>query len=281
MRSAIRTVEKRLADEQGGAAAGQLLKALVHLVLSLHVERRGRLVQHQERAIAHEGPRQGQLLPLAAGQLTTAELTAKLCRQAVRERRDHGIGAGFRGRSVQPGRVVPRLDLSQADVLPGGQLVAHEVLEDHSHPPAQLGRVELPQVNAVEQDAPLRRVVEAEQQLDERGLAGAIAAHQRHRLVPPEMQRDIVQHRLGLAGVGERDLLEGDAGPDRRRHGPRRGGDRQVGRRFEHAKEAGEVPEHQRQEAKVVANRGEALLEHGGCAAVQHQVARRPLTRSD
>ena len=82
----------------------------------------------------------------------------------------------------------------------------------------------------------------------------------------------------GLAGVGERDLLEGDAFPNGWRHGPRRGGDRQVGRRFEHAKEAGEVPEQQRQEAEIVANCGEALLEHGGCAAVQYQVARRPLT---
>ena len=56
-----------MADEQGRAVAGQLLKALVHLVLGLHVERRGRLVQHQERAIAHEGARQRQFLPLAAG----------------------------------------------------------------------------------------------------------------------------------------------------------------------------------------------------------------------
>ncbi len=128
---------------------------MIDLVLGLHVERRRRLVQHQERAIAHERPRQRQLLPLTAGQLATAKLAAKLRRQAVRERRDHGVGAGLHGRSVQPGLVVPGLDLSQADVLPGGQLVAHEVLEDHPHLPAQRSRVELPQVNAVEQDAPL------------------------------------------------------------------------------------------------------------------------------
>ena len=64
---------------------------------------------------------------------------------------------------VQPVTIRQRLDLSQADVLPGGQLVAHEVLEDHPHLPAQVGRVELPQVNAIEQDTPLGRVVEPEQ----------------------------------------------------------------------------------------------------------------------
>ena len=112
-----------------------------------------------------------------------------------------------------------RLDLPEADVLPGGQLVVHEVLEDHPHLPAQVGRVELPQINAIEQDAPLGRVVEAEQQLDECGLAGTVAAHQRHRLVPPEAQREVAQHRLGPIRVGEGHVLEGDAFPDGRWHG--------------------------------------------------------------
>jgi hypothetical protein len=57
-------------------------------------------------------------------------------------------------------------------------MVAHEVLEDHADVRAQLGQVVLAEVVPVEQDAPLVRIVEARQQLDERRLAGAVLADQ-------------------------------------------------------------------------------------------------------
>ena len=47
---------------------------------------------------------------------------------------------------------------------------------------AQLVEVVVAQVVAVEQDAALVGVVEARQQLHQRGLAGAVLAHQRQHL---------------------------------------------------------------------------------------------------
>ncbi len=47
---------------------------------------------------------------------------------------------------------------------------------------AQLFEVVFAEVVAVEQDAALVRVVEPRQQLDQRGLAGAVLAHQRQHL---------------------------------------------------------------------------------------------------
>ncbi len=67
-------------------------------------------------------------------------------------------------------------------------MVAHEVLEDHADVRAQRVQVVLAQVVAVEQDAALVGVVEARQQLDQRGLAGAVLADQRQHLA--RLQRE-------------------------------------------------------------------------------------------
>ena len=78
--------------------------------------------------------------------------------------------------------VVARLDAPDRDVLGGGQVIAHEVLEDHADARAQRGEVVLAQVAAVEQDAAFVGVVQAREQLHERGLARAVLADQRQHL---------------------------------------------------------------------------------------------------
>ncbi len=56
--------------------------------------------------------------------------------------------------------VVEPADVAGADVLADEELVAHEVLEDDADPPPQRFRIPLAQVEAVEHDAPRRRLVE-------------------------------------------------------------------------------------------------------------------------
>src|SRR5574341_419936 len=73
---------------------------------------------------------------------------------------------------LDPGRV------PQPDVLGGGELVAYEVLEDRSHAAAQVVDVEVAQVHAAVADGALGGVVEAQEQLHQGALAGAVLAHQ-------------------------------------------------------------------------------------------------------
>ena len=68
------------------------------------------------------------------------------------------------------------------DILPGGEFIAHKVLEDDPHFAAQVRRVILPQVNPIEQDAASAWVVEAQQQLDHGGLSCPVLPHQRQAL---------------------------------------------------------------------------------------------------
>ena len=74
---------------------------------------------------------------------------------------------------------------------------------------AQLREVVVAQVAAVEQDAPLGRVVEPREQLDDGRLAGAVLADQRQRPRRPADRQVEVAHRpvLGIR-VAEADILE-------------------------------------------------------------------------
>ena len=55
----------------------------------------------------------------------------------------------------------------------------NEVLEDGADPTLPRPGVERAQVLAIDRDAPVRRVIEASEQLHQRGLAGTVLAHDR------------------------------------------------------------------------------------------------------
>src|SRR5690606_9121648 len=116
-----------------------------------------RLVEDQHvGARAHEGAREGDLLPLPAGQLAAlfeqaAELGVVLLRHALDEFVGHALA-----RRLSPAlAVLEGGDVAGADVLADLELVAGEVLEDDADAAAQGGDVPLAEVAAVEGDAAL------------------------------------------------------------------------------------------------------------------------------
>src|SRR5439155_9823846 len=81
----------------------------------------------------------------------------------------------------------------------------HDVLAHEGDVRAQAGERQLLEVVAVEQDAPGGGRVKARQEVDERRLAAAGAAHQRHRLARPNLQVDVGERGLVARRVGEAD----------------------------------------------------------------------------
>src|ERR1700722_18231796 len=73
--------------QDGDAIARQRSKMFENLRLGARVHRRSRLVEYQNiRVSAHEGTRQGDLLPLATGQfLAVLEPFSQLCAVAARQ----------------------------------------------------------------------------------------------------------------------------------------------------------------------------------------------------
>ena len=78
----------------------------------------------------------------------------------------------MRGRSSSAS-ICPKPTFSPAE-----HVVADEVLEDDADALAQLVQVVLAQVDAVQQNLPFGRVVQAGEQLDQRRLAGAVGPDQ-------------------------------------------------------------------------------------------------------
>jgi hypothetical protein len=144
-------------------------------VLGLGIQRGGRLVEdQQEWGGPHHGAPEGELLPLAAGQLRAAnEAGAQLRLQAGRERGDDVTRLGPIESRLHRGRVVQLGQAPDADALARQQLEAGEVLEAGRGPLAPAAGGERPQVGAVSSDAPGGRLVEAGQELDQSRLAMA------------------------------------------------------------------------------------------------------------
>ncbi len=206
------------------------------------VERRGRLVEDQDVGIAHVGAGDGDLLPLAAGELDAGlEAPSDELVVARRQALDHLVGEAAPRRFADALAIVAGLDPADGDVLAGGQVVAHEVLEDDADVAAQRGEVVIAQVAAVEQDPALVRVVEPRQELDQRRLAGAVLADQRQHLAGPQLEGEVA-HRPALGPrVAEADVFEDEALADRLREGQRIGRRGDLRREVEEREEVVEI----------------------------------------
>jgi hypothetical protein len=106
-------------DQQHRAAGVQGTDAVEQVVLGPGVQRRGGLVEDDQRRVPDECPGQRDALPLADGQVAAAVV---LGRQdglvPVRQGPQVPVGAGVGGRGVDRGGVVDALDRAEADVLP-------------------------------------------------------------------------------------------------------------------------------------------------------------------
>ncbi len=87
--------------------------------------------------------------------------------------------------------------VTRADVLADQHLIANEILEDHADTFAERALIPLLQIEPIEQDAPARRRIQPREQLDERGLAGAVFADQREARSRFQMKAHIFQRSLG------------------------------------------------------------------------------------
>ena len=146
----MRTVGKRCEMRMVVRPAASVAEALEHGVLRLGVERRGRLVEHQDvRLLAHERARQRDLLPLPARQLdAVVEPAAELAsRGPPASAVTTSSAPPLRRRRARCARSSSRcVDAADADVLAHVELILVEVLEDHADARAQLVRVPLAQV---------------------------------------------------------------------------------------------------------------------------------------
>ena len=121
MRSASRTVAEAVGDDEGRPALHQVGEGLLHQPLGLGVERGGGLVEDEDGRVLEQGARDGDALPLPAG-----EPAPPLA--------DHGVVAArqVEDEVVGEGRARRRLDARLVHVVEAvGDVGAHGVVEEH------------------------------------------------------------------------------------------------------------------------------------------------------
>ena len=156
-------------DDQRGAIARHAVELVLDVPLGVAVERRGRLVEQQDRRALQNGAGNGDALLLAARQFQAALADFGLV--ALGRAPDEAVDLRLARRLLDLG--VARIPAAVADVVADGVVEQHGILRHHADGGAQRSLRHIADVLAVDQDAAAADVVEAKQQPRDRRLAGA------------------------------------------------------------------------------------------------------------
>ena len=139
-------------NDDGNPVARQFAKVLKNFGFRAGIDRRGRLVQHQNIGVAaHERARQSNLLPLAARQFAPVlEPLAKLgvisAGKLFHEFRRQALGGG-----IAPARlIIESADIAGADIFAHQHLIARKVLKYDADALAQSCFIPIREVEPVE-----------------------------------------------------------------------------------------------------------------------------------
>ncbi len=132
---------------------------------------------------------------------------------AVRQLQDEALCIGHA--RCGPHFVVRRIEPAVADVLHHARAEQIRLLQHQAEHPAQLGLPHVAQIHAVDLDRAIVDLVEAREQVDDRGLARTGRADERDALTGPSVERHVVDD-LRAGHVAERDVIERDVALHRR-----------------------------------------------------------------
>ena len=183
-----------MSNDNRGALTHQLRKRRSNLGLAFGVERRGRLVEQQQRRIAQDCARDRNPLPLSARERNAA--LANLRFHSCRQRRDKRSGMRVLGgaRDLGVGRIRP----AEANIVAHRACEHNAVLRHQRNPRPQLRRIEIGEPHTVKCDASGYGIVEAQQQMKNRAFAGSRRADDRDFLAP----RNVKRHTIERGHVG-------------------------------------------------------------------------------
>ena len=198
-------------QDQRGAAGHQSVERLLDHRLVLRIDRGQRLVQHQDGRIAEQRAGDGDALALAARQACPAFADHRLV--AVGQRLDEVVrvgGAGGGGEVRLAG-----VGAAEAEVVLDGAVEQVGVLRHHGDHLPHGARVERAQVMPADPHRAALRVVQAEQQANDGGLAGAAGSDDADAFSGGNAEGQAVMRGAPAAGIGEAHGVERDAGGDR------------------------------------------------------------------
>ena len=195
-----------MADVDGRPVPGDGVELLVDLRLGDGVERRGGLVENEERRVLVERPGDGGFLRLAAREVHALlhifiQIRVEPLRKFVRAKLESRVGKAALC-------FLPVVLHGPGHVLAQRQGGEPEVLKDHREQRDVVVVAVFPDVDAVQKDLALGGVIQPAQQLDECGLAAAVRADDRKAAADAERDVHVAQRPRVAAGIAERHVPE-------------------------------------------------------------------------
>ena len=192
-----------MGDHEAGPAAHEAVHGLLQEQLSAGVDVRGCLVEDQQAPVGQQGSGNGQKLLLTGGDVRAVLADDRVV--AIRQRADEAVAVGaLAGLDDLLARGVRA---AVGDVLSNRALEQPGLLQDHCKELARLRPGHLGGIPAVNADLAGLNVVEAHQQVDDRGLARAGGTDDGDLLAGLYVHREIADQRL-FGVVGETDLVK-------------------------------------------------------------------------
>ena len=156
-------------DNQRRAVLHELIQACLHGAFGLGIERGGGLIEHENRRVFQHGAGHGHTLLLTAGELQAALTNDGVV--AIWELLDEAVRIGAFGHGDD--LVHRRAGFAVGDVLLDGAGEKIGLLEHHTDRCAQAFCRELGHVMTQHRQLSCGWLVQAQQQVDQRGLAAA------------------------------------------------------------------------------------------------------------
>ncbi len=192
-------------DDQGGAIPHQRRQRRLDVALRFAVERRGGLVENQDRGVLQERTGDRQALPLSAGQ--PHAVLADEGRQPLRHFPDElhrmcGLGGRDDFGVTRPGQATVR-DIGGHAVVEENHFLAYQ-----GDVRSQAGEPQLGNVDPVHQYLAAVGRVEARQEIGQRRLARARGADQGHSLARAHRKRDPLERGSRGSRIGKTHIAE-------------------------------------------------------------------------
>ncbi len=172
------------------------------------IDGRRRIVEQQDGWLQQQGPRDGQPLALAAGQVRCPFAEHGLV--ALRQTRDEIVRLSQSRRALD--LRLRRARLAEGDVGGDGVRKQETFLEDEADVAPQIVEFDAARIVAVDQDPALARVVETRDQTQQRAFARAGRPEDRHARARVDVEIHPAQDAV-LADVVEVDVLEAHVAP--------------------------------------------------------------------
>ena len=215
-------------DGDDGLALDEAPERVLDRGLGLAVERRGRLVEHEDRRVLEDDARERHALALPA-----RELHPPLADMGIIAAPPLGIGeiedeaVGVRGMRGGEHLGLGRIGAAIEEVVAHRAVQERRLLLDHADAGAQAGLLDRADVLPVDEDAAALGLVKAQEQLHERRFPRPRAAHDADLLAGADRQVDAMEPPAPAAAIA----VAEPAQLDRAAHPVDRAGARRIGER--------------------------------------------------